>query len=318
MAGVTRKHNIYAVNFNDESDTQIAGIVDQNLRFDHTVRAEGSSGTIYPQHISNVGTRFGGSFSTLHLKSALTAIQTGSPPLALFIRSAGLLATGFEFFAQAHADGGSRATGANHRSYTVKKGLIYCDRLSASHQGDALLTCGVLPTWDGTNDPIAYADGASVPTLVADDQRYTLGPVTVAGIVIPQVRSIELNFGIQVSTEGADSELYDRFASVVQVRPVLVLRGIDVTWWASAIIPTLGILGSAANTKIYLRRRTSGGGLDSDVTATHIKLVIPGYSIIGDPFSGRGTDAAETSIMLTARYDGTNAPIVATIDTAIS
>ena len=59
-------------------------------------------------------------------------------------------------------------------------------------------------------------------------------------------------------------------------------------------------------------------GYVANGTAEHIKITLAGMAWIDDGFSGSAGSPAETSCQLVSTYDGTNAPAVVTINSAIT
>ena len=308
MAGVSQRHSLYGVSV---GSSLLGGITRQSIPPNIAERGEASSGEVYPRFQSIVGMRPMLQFDTLAISSALNLIG------ALGTSIAGLTG-GLSFYAQKHTDGGSRAGSSSHRKYNAVKGLLIPRRLSVGHQGDATLTYEAYATYDGTNDPLALTDSVSLPSGIADDERFTLGPVTIGAVALGQVRQLDLDFGINVQTEGADSEIWDRYCSIITVKPVLTLRGVDVQWWKSDKVPLAGLAGTHANTAIYLRKRAAGGTFVADATAQHIKLTLAGLVLLGDGHAASGSGAAEVSLSVPTKYDGTNAPLVVTLSSAIS
>lgn len=301
---VARLHTFHGV---EVGAVLLGGISQQSVNTGTTVRGESQSGEMYPRFQSLISQRPAAGFTTLALQNALDAVGLQGVDIA------GL--SGFlKLYGQAHVDGGTRAGASLHRRYTVSAGRLVPRILSADHQDDASLSYEAVVSYDGTNDPVVIADLQSLPSGIVDDERFTLGPITIGGVTIPEVRSLEVNFGLDVQSEGSDSDVWDTFVSVRSINPVLTIRGIDLEWLKSANIPLLGKAGTHANTTIYLRKRLQGGTFVVDATAQHIKLTADGLAYIDAPFENPGRGPAECALIMQVRYDGTNDPIV--IDTA--
>lgn len=306
------RHNLYGVVLNDTSPVTLGAIESVNIQHGAEHRAETTSGAIYPTHAAIVSQNPVADFTSYALQDCLDQIGIGGLSIAS-------LASGLDLYAYKHADGGGRATGSNHRKYTATKGLIVPTRLTCEHRGDAMIAYNVLPTWDQTNDPLVESDSVAVPSAPTDDERFTIGGVTIGGVTIDEIRNFELDFGMNAKTEGVDSNVYDTHASIVEVLAVLTLRGINLEWLKSTAIPRAGLAGTHANTTLYLRKRSqAGAGYLADGTAEHVKMTMAGLAMIEDIFSGGGENPAECSLRLVAKFDGTNAPVVFTTASAIT
>ncbi len=309
MAGT---NTIYSVHLNDTAPVVLPGIVTQNVRTGTEYLAETTSGAVYPQHVAITGQKPMADYSTYCLAAHLAEI-------GLTGLSIGDLATGLELFAYLNLDGGGRATGSAHRKYSIKKGLVVPRRITCEHRGDAQLFYEVYPVWNGSVDPIVITDSSAVPTFEDDDQRFTIGKTVIGGVTLGDIRSWELDFGITVETNGGDSDIFDTMVSIVECKPVLTLKGVDVEWLKSTNIPLAGKAATQANTTTYLRKRLqSSAGFVADGTAQHIKFGMAGLAWVDEVFSVGGRGAAECSVKLATVFDGTNAPVVITPTSAIT
>jgi len=297
---VSEKYSIGAVNLNDTVDVLIESIAESTLDLGMEIRREPTSGEVYPRYIAVVAGNPSATFGTYALKIALDAIGLTGLDIST-------LATGVELFCNKHADGGTRAAGGAHRTFTSDKGLVVPQGLDTDHRGDAVLRYNVIPTSNGTDEPFAISDAATMPALT-DSTRFTLGPVSIGGVTIGQMQSLGIEFGVNAVPESAGSELYPSFVSIETIAPVFTCRVSKQSVLAAGAIPMEGKVGTVANTSFYLRKRAAGGTFVADVTAEHIKMTAAGIAVVS------GVSANSVEIRYEVNYDGTNAPIV--FDTA--
>lgn len=302
---VTAKHTIYAVQIEDTIPAVIPGIIGGTVRLNSQVRAEATDGALYARHVAMHAQAPDADFQTVDLVTALGNIALAGLDLAS-------LATGLNLYAYKHAKGAGRTAGANHREYQFKDGIVVPTRLTCEHQGDAVLTYQVFATYDGTNDPVVVTDSHAVPSAGAA-ARFSLGPISIGSVTIAQVRSVEIDFGNNVSVEGADSDVWPTHASIETTMPKITIRGINVEYLKAANIPIQGKAATHANSSLIFRKRSiTAGGYVAAGTAEHLKITADGLAVVDQAFSGQQSGAAETDLMLTAIYDGTNAPLVIT------
>lgn len=305
-------HDLYSVVLNDTADVTLGGIESINIRSQVEHKAEATSGEIYPRHQAIVAIKPVADFSSYCLADCLDAIPlTG--------KSITAMATGLDLYAYAHAHGAGRAGASLHRKYTIADGMIIPTKISCDHRGDALISYTVLSTWDGTNAPIIELDLQSVPTSGNDDERFSIGKCTIGSVLISDIRSWELDFGIKAVTEGADSDIYDTHVSIVECLPVLTLKGVDVEWMKAANVPLVGKAATHLTTSIYLRKRLqTAAGYVADGTAEHIKFTADGLAYVDEIFTAGGKVPSTCSLKLPMRFDGTNAPFVLDTTSAIT
>lgn len=299
-------HDIYAVKIDT---TVLGGQTQGTVETGTQMRGEAADGAVYPRVQSTVAQNPGASFSTLTIAAALDAV--GLTGLAI-------VGAGFSAYGQKHAEGGTRETGANHRQYLISKGIIVPTGISCDHQGDALISYAVAAVYDGVNLPLIINDSVALPATASDDQRFTIAKCTIAGVLLQQIRSWELNFGIDFAVEGGDSDIWPTFSSIRRIPPTLTLRGVDTEWFKAANIPLAGKLATQANTTFYLRKRLSGGDFEPDASAVHIKFNAAGLVHVAQPVDGNTNSPSEAGLVLATNFDGTNAPVVIDTTSAIT
>lgn len=305
--------NKYVANEVEFHATRLGGISAYSLGSGSQVMNESTSGFYYPEHPSLTGQLPVGSFTTIQIARALglcgltgTSIDTD-------------LASGLKFYLRKHAEGSTRTAGSAHHKYTMRGGLVYPTTLTCDHQGNAALSYNVIVTYDGTNVPIVLTTSQALPAAQSDDEQFTLGTFTIGNVAFTAVKSMSLDFGINAVSEGADSEIWDRYVSIADIKPSLTLTGIDPDWFAAAAIPLLGLKGTKAQTIFYLRKRAIGGtSWVADGTSEHIKFEGANLATVDDMIQVTGQDASGITINVPFYYDGTNAPLVIDTTSAIT
>ncbi|OHB82796.1 MAG: hypothetical protein A2V98_25890 [Planctomycetes bacterium RBG_16_64_12] len=299
-------HGLYAVKI---GSTVLGGITQQNVVTAAEVRGEASSGEIYSRIQSLVSQGFTPSFSTLAIAAALGACGALGASLA----SANLI-----LYAQKHQDGGGRASGSVHRSFTFVKGILAPKQLQVDHRGDATLSYDAVVVYDGVNEPLVIGDTVALPSLGSSQaERFTLGSVEIGGVTLTTKMSLSIDFGLDVISEGHDSNLYDTIASIRGQQTVLTLTGRNPEWIKSTNIPLYGKAGTHLNTAIYLRKRADGGSFVADETAEHIAMTACGFCVPENIFQASGKDYGSVGLRMPLKYDGTNAPLVIDVAAAL-
>jgi len=306
---VPNKHGLYCVGL---GATTLGGITRQSLALGSEVRGEANSGEIYSRFLALYSQRQAPGFTTNALRTALTACGASGADVAS-------MSGGMCLYAQKHADGSTRTSGSAHRKYAFTKGILAPRQLTVSHRGDAELTYeAVVVSADGTTNPLTITDSSALPTVPADGGRFSLGPLAIGGVTLTGYRQLTIDFGIDVIPEGSDGEIWDTFASIRAIATRLTFRGIDTQWLKSTNVPTNGLACAHADTELYLRKRAVGATFVADGIAEHIKITACGMATVDSAMDASGSDAAECTVTLATRYDGTNAPLIITLDQGIS
>jgi hypothetical protein len=301
------RYSIHAVKL---GATVIKAIGSSGLTLNENVSAERTTSTVYDEFQSIRGRAPVATFGTRDLAAALGV--TGLAPVDVSTLSGGVV-----LYLSKHADGGTRSSSSDHRTETIVNGILVPRMLTCDHQGDAMLTYEVIATSDGVNDIVQVADNVALPSIDPDQERWTMGSVTLEEESITGMRSIQIDLGHRVTAEGADSDVDPTFSSVENISPSITIRGIDPTYFSSGKIPLGGLDASHANTTIYFRKRALGGSFVADGTAEHVKLTACGLSV-NESRDGSSGSPAESSIRIPCRHDGTNAPLTVDETSAIT
>jgi len=300
------RYDVYGVGV---GASKVAGVTANNIVTGTEVRGEPAGGDVYARTQSIVAQKPRIDFTTRCIAQALAACGlTGS---SIADMSGGLCA-----YAYAHEDGGTRDADSVHRKYSATKGILVPASLRCEHQADAEISYEGTITYDDENDPIVVTASVAAPSGYTDDERFSLGGITVGDISIGSVRSLEINFGVNVASEGADSNIWDDHASITTIVPVITIRGIDPAVMGATGIPLAGKAATHANTTIYLRKRADGGTFVANGESEHISITAAGLAHISTPYGASPDKPGEVELVLNAQYDGSNDPLV--INTADS
>jgi hypothetical protein len=310
---ISQVHSRYAVQIDVLSPSvpvNLAGVTNVTIPDEWDVRATKTGGDVYPRHIAAYSHTPRPTFRTVCLQDALD--QIGLTGLALTYG-------GINLYAQKFAEGAMAASGSVHRKYNITEGLAYPVRLTCDHRQDAEIEYGIIPTYDGSNDPIVETDSSALPTAPTDNERFTLGSVTIESIAVAQLTRLEVDFGAMAQGQSTDSDIYETHCMIREIRPTIRLTGTNIEWLKATAIPRTGLVFTHANTKLYLRKRGTGASaFVANGTAEHIKITAAGLAVITNPFDDQGDDPAQVQMELTVAYDGTNAPLVITTASAIT
>ena len=284
---VTTLHGLAPVKI---GNSVIAGITATDNGVNSDIRDEPSSGELAARIQALIGQKVIPTFTTQDIAVALAACGALGCALATYPLT---------LFAPAYGDDGRRAANG-HVQYHYQHGLLLPQSLDCTHQGDATLSYQGLVTWDGTHDPLVITAGASLPAISATS-LWTLSTVVLAGVTIPQLKSVKINFGIKAETEGADSDIWDTKPSISAVQPT-----IDVT--SSKVAALLDLLGESGSCSVVFRERDDGGTFSGHT----LTLAGTGMASFTKPFGASGNKPGESTLQARPKFDGVNDPITIT------
>ena len=296
---IANPHNAYGVTINE---IVLGGVISCGCPMNTEVRGVQTDGNVY------------GRFQSMFSQAPTPTFTTHSVAAALAIAGVEGLkldsTSTLTLFAQHRAQGSTRVSTNTHQSFVVTNGILVPTSISVSQDGDATISYVATAIYDGTNETVIITGAATLPATT-DAERFGIGKCWIEDIAISNITNITIDFGINVGTLFADGDVRPTFSSIDSISSTISITTIDPTQTITSI-PIAGLLGTKANTSIFLRKRELGNKYYADNTSNHLKFVASGMITTQDAFSASGTAVGETTYILTAYDDGTNTPITVT------
>ncbi len=256
-----------------------------------------------PTFISIMEARAGLNFST----KELTAINSCG--------ISGCELTNFDAYLQKLVKYGTRAGAGSHVQIRVATGLMVPRTMSASHGAVAELGFEVFPvSADGAAAAVAITEAQNLPAGGSVGEAFTIGPVSINGTEV-DVEAISVEFGINVRLEGSSGQPWNTFVCVMDRRPIIRVTTPDLD--AVKDIDITGVAQGATNSLVYFRQLKHTALRWADNESKHIKIAIDDGMITQEGPSASHGDRGMTDLIITPAYDGTNAIMVVTVNTAI-
>lgn len=181
-----------------------------------------------------------------------------------------------ELYGALLVSGASYSDQADCVCVTVWEGMMVCNRLRGDKTSAATGEFTVFATYDGTHLPFAVSAAASIPTVTALAELYTLfgavlddGEVGEAYIAL---NDATVDFGWTTAHERDASDVYPTITAILSSKPTIQATSMD----AKSIIDAVDIsLGHAAtNLIVYFGKLTAGGAF----TAGGVHVSVTGVS----------------------------------------
>lgn len=287
-------------------DTQIGGIVRQTVNTGTQIIKESSAGSIFPEVSYVNAARPGASFDTVDIEDALVALglrglciatDTGDPGVSLYGR-----------IQLCNGPGAEAST--IHQQYLFSKGVLVPQTLTIDHQANAVMSCVIAASYDGTNLPLIVNSGVAVPVFTPDTARWTMERMTILGVTISQKQNITFDFGNRINVEDADGDLYPTWVSIAETEPRLTIRGTDVKNWFPSLTGSKPV---HATSSLYLLKRGVATG-----SAGHIRIQLSGLAYTETVFDAQGNDTGQTDLIIECAQEGANDPVLFTTNTTIT
>lgn len=302
-----------AVIFYDESAvaTNLGGIT--NIDFPTNVEIiSDDGGSIYDETLSITNFAPVASITTKSIKTVLETIALDGQ----CVQPAPELVTQVDVISRRLKTCQDTLSGTPHFRYRVTQGLLKLGSLSADRGQDAAISFMIDTLTDGTNAPVAETDGVAMPSPLLT-QQYTLGVCKLGGVVFSEIEGISIDFGVQITDKTpALASIWPDSVGVLKVRPVLSLRGRDLSRVKAAMIPLAGKAGTHLNSVIQLVKRQNAGSFETIPGTTHISLTLNGLIVPENLMSGSGNARATNALRMATSYDGSSVPIVSNLSAA--
>ena len=306
----------HSVEIQDTADTTaviVGSITQTSTPIDNDIQQSSTAGTFYPEHVSVASVNPRNTLTTMDIKKALTALGVSGANITEAVGK-----VGWAIYQAKYENGGLQA-GAVHRRLRFPYCFAINRSISVSHRQDASIDMEAMAIWDKTNDPVVIESSVSLPTLPASPGRWTIGKATIGGILIPCLTDVNIDFGVNPSMFGCDSDIHETHLNLDTIQPTITLTSLDVTTFADAKVALEGLCAQHVDSVLYLRKRNDcTAGFVADGTAEHIKFTADGVLNVTEAHSATANQRASINMTLTCKFDGTNSPIVPTVDSAIT
>lgn len=289
----------------------LGGITNGDVQGQPQVTCEATTGSAWPEFVATVAVNPIANFQTYSLATLGAAL--GLQGLSMYTNNN----DGCFFYGVQRQHGGVNKSGSNHMAFRALDGIIYFSKFACDHQGNVVSTVNMIPTSaNGTTDPLVMLETQPLPTIAQDNQRFTLGPVTLqyasnTAVVLKQNSNFSLDLGVKAVVQGSDSDLYPSFV-YLQFMPVLTFTTSDVRLLKSAGIPLNGAQINYVGSRIYLRKRSSltSTKFVADDTAEHIEITPrEGMAAHENIFSCQQDGDASATVSIKLVGDRTNFPL---------
>ncbi len=307
------QYSLHAISLTEaETDTVIGQILSQEISFNPEHGAKAADGDVDVSAVALMNQISTASFTTSQVATMLTAIDTTGAPIGT-----GNTYLTAELYFKKRATGNGWA-GTGDMKVVINQGVIFPTTLEVSQDGNAVLGFRIVPSWDGTNDPLSFTtSGVTLPDTSDEPELFGLGPVVVNGTTIDGLTDWSIDFGIQELTHSYDGEAWPRWAGIGSRASTARFSTLHPDELPS-IIPQDGVAIAGTYVIFYLRARALGGTFEANATAAHGKLTIYGGVVGPDSSSGSHQEDIVNSYIVTAIKSGENEIVGFTADQAIA
>lgn len=164
-------------------------------------------------------------------------------------------------------------TGSDHVQVKINQGIAVRGTLRWRRGADSYCTMDltVQATYDGTNEPFVYTDGAAIGFTPDVGELFTFGKATVQGAVLEGIQGLDIDFGQSISVGYDGGDIFPTWASITTQAYEIRLDTTEVPAFV-----TYGLDGTAMSSgaKIFLQKRTLNGTLVALATTEHISFTV--------------------------------------------
>lgn len=272
------------------------------------------SGTIYAEHLSLTGQKPEANGTTGAIGTLLSQIGLNGQCIG-----SGKTITSADIIYRKVGTCDVPLGGTPHMRHRYSKGLITLQTLSASRNQDASLAFKLKGLSDAGGAPVAITDGVAQPGTPVEE-RYRLAICKFADVQFPEIESVSVAYNIELTPDdpALTGVIWPSDVGVIAVRPVFTIQGRDLSQVKATLIELTGNGATHLNTTFQLARLEDSASYYDFADNQHIEMTLAGLIVPDNLGSASARSRASNTLTLTTAFDGTNAPIVATIGTSIS
>lgn len=302
-------HSISIQDNADSSAVIIGSLTNVSAPNQQDIQYSETGGTYYPEHVSVASISPRSSFTSFDLPKLINKLGLIGATL-----TEGVGKPGFAIY-QAKYNNSVISAGSTHRRLRYALSYAKINRLSVSHRQDANVECEAMAIYDESSAPVLIETSQALPTLPSSPGRWTIGPATINSVPVNCITDLEVDFGVNATLFGCDSDIYDTHLNLDSIQPKIRFTVLDPEMFGSSTVPLIGLASTHANCSIVLRKRlASQAGFVANATAEHIEITANGTLQVTEAHGASGNQRAQTTLELSCTWDGTNAPVI--FDTA--
>lgn len=202
-------------------------------------------------------------------------IEASTPQLSTLLANCGVggVALGASTFYRklVTTTGTSARAGTVHSKLVINSLILHWTQIKLPHNGIGEASFIVTANYDGTNDPFVYTGSVALAGNLTATEYFGTGPWSINGTLVNGIQDVTIDSGIQLISEGGESEEFDTFVAIETGNPSVTLTTKTPTNWG-----TLGLRGTALNGSTglvgYARKYAANGSKVANGTASHIKF----------------------------------------------
>jgi len=229
---------------------------------------------------------------------------------------------GVQAFCQKHDSCAAtgRTAGSTHKRTTFGSGHIVLSNVTGNSGAKAVANMMMHATSsDGSTAPQVDVYNVALPAQPTDD-GYVIYQPRVCGLYITGVIRVEVIYNLQyekpIYAGSIWPKLVDPQRAITLVR--IVTEDIDQFASGNALGYLNGATATHANSHVAWRHQSADGGLDPIATTSHIITTMSGSVFFNQSYQAQGIQAATAAIEILGFDDGTNVPLVTTVDQALT
>jgi len=276
-----------------------------------------TAGSIYGRFNSILSQDATLTFDTHAVEQVIGLCNLLGLPIGIGITPAPTYTSAELFFARYDEFGRERAAGS-HLSITINRAYMHYTTINAQTNQDAVVSCSmsVLDPDSSGVLPLVINTAATLPTVVAaDDERFSLGPVSLGGVSAGCLQSLAINLNQTVEYIRCSSDVFPKSLRITPIKPTLSLSTQKNTMLSTADLPYVGRVLTHADTSLFLRSRLNNQ-VGFKTGATHMRITAAGMARVASHTS-TVSEPGVISVNVSTIDDGTNAPLVFTAGTAL-
>lgn len=206
------------------------------------------------------------------LRFRTTALKRALGTISVLNGQAISSGTHAKIYYQRAAEGGTRQTGSTGLMVDASEGIACITRISCPRDGALAILEGMIyaTSSDGETAPLAYTTNAALPTLLANDEAYTVGPLFLNEEEIEPIESFEFDPKLRISVNRGSGRPFPTWCHIQRRGDETDGPNIMMTTKKMSVLADGAVQPITAATFASLRSMLAGGYREALDASKHI------------------------------------------------
>lgn len=296
---ISTVYKLDKIRLNTGSPVDIDVITSRNISAGITMMIERGAGHPHPTFTGVNSQKPVVEFTTPQIDKIVGSSGFNVPINGLVISAAPV----YLYFKKAAVVGSVARATSEHIRLAVNLGCLYWTRINLPHQGRGEISCTLMASYDGSNEPIVYSGSQALVGNLSAGNYFQAGPCYLNGTLIDAVQDITINSGVRLLQLSGSGDIWDTFVGIEQTEGSYEVSTLEMNNWGSGIGLDGVALDGSYGFVAYGRKCSADGTRVANGTGAHLSFTSLYGHLRPNQTSGSGTTVLSDSFSVQPRVN---------------